>query len=431
VLAAVAIALLAIFGGGDSYKVQAVFQNAGQLVPGNEVRVGGAPIGSITDIALNNRAQAVITMEVGDDFAPLHEGSQATIRATSLSGIANRYISLNPGPNDADEIEDGGVIDADDTNAPVDFDQVFDSLDAETREGLRLFVRGSGQQYDSRGEDANASIEYFPPFLSTTGNLTKELALDQAVLRRFLIDGADTVSAIAERRDDLEQLVSNTSTAMGAIADESAALDQAIALLPDTLRKANTTFVNLRAALDDLEQLVDVSKPATRDLTPFLRELRPLVVEARPTVRDLRELIRTPGPNNDLIDLTAAQPRLAQLTATVFPRAIRALDRTQPVIEYLRGYTPDLAGWITKFGAVAGYYDANGHYARVMPVFSPTNFDPSTYRVNAVDPANRLDGFEQGVTPNRCPGGNIQPAPDGSSPWAFKGCDTSTTPPGP
>ena len=196
-LAAVAIALLAIFGGGDSYKVQAVFQNAGQLVPGNEVRVGGAPIGSITDIELNNRAQAVITMEVSDDLAPLHEGSQATIRATSLSGIANRYISLNPGPNNADEIDDGGVIDADDTNAPVDFDQVFDSLDAETRKGLKLLVRGSGQQYDSRGEDANESIEYFPPFLSSAGNLTKELALDQAILRRFLIDGAATVSAIA------------------------------------------------------------------------------------------------------------------------------------------------------------------------------------------------------------------------------------------
>jgi hypothetical protein len=66
------------------------------------------------------------------------------------------------------------------------------------------------------------------------------------------------------------------------------------------------------------------------------------------------------------------QPRLARLTARVFPRAIRALDRSQPVIEYARLYTPDLAGWFTKFGQVPAYYDANGHYARVMPVFSPT-----------------------------------------------------------
>ena len=59
-------------------------------------------------------------------------------------------------------------------------------------------------------------------------------------------DGADTVSAIAERRDDLTDLVSNTNTAMRAIGDENVALQRALELLPGTLRKANTTFVNLR-----------------------------------------------------------------------------------------------------------------------------------------------------------------------------------------
>ena len=98
-VAAVALAALAMFGNGDSYKVHAVFENAGQLVKGNEVRVGGQPIGTITDIELDDSAQAVVTMEVEDDLAPLHEGTTATIRATSLSGIANRYISLKPGAN--------------------------------------------------------------------------------------------------------------------------------------------------------------------------------------------------------------------------------------------------------------------------------------------------------------------------------------------
>ena len=100
------------------------------------------------------------------------------------------------------------------------------------------------------------------------------------------------------------------------------------------------------------------------------------MAEARPTVADLRNLIRTPGPNNDLTELTAKQPRLAQLTANVFPRAIRALDRAQPVVEYARGYTPDIAGWLTKFAEAAATYDANGHYARVQAVFSPTNLEP-------------------------------------------------------
>jgi phospholipid/cholesterol/gamma-HCH transport system substrate-binding protein len=41
--------------------------------------------------------------------------------------------------------------------------------------------------------------------------------------------------------------------------------------------------VNLAATLGDLDELTDVSLPATRELAPFLRELRPLVRDARPT----------------------------------------------------------------------------------------------------------------------------------------------------
>jgi phospholipid/cholesterol/gamma-HCH transport system substrate-binding protein len=424
---AVALAALAMFGGGDSYRVKAVFQSAGQLVTGNEVRVGGQPIGSITDIDLDESAQAVVTMEVEDDLAPLHQGTTATIRATSLSGIANRYISIKPGPNSARPIDDGGEIGADETSAPVDLDVLFNTLDADTREGLRNFVRGSGDQYDGRADEAAESIKYFAPFLSSTTRLTRELALDQAVLERFLTDGAATVSALAERRDDLAGLVVNTNTAMRAIGDESTALRRALELLPDTLRKANTTFVNLRTTLDDLELLVEESKPATRELAPFFRELRPLVEDARPTVADLRDLIRSPGQNNDLIELTAKQPRLAQLTATVFPRAIRALDRTQPVIEYARLYTPDLAGWFTKFGQVPAYYDANGHYARVMPVFSPAVDNGGT--LEAVEPQRRLEGYERGIL-RHCPGSAVQPGDD-SSPGEAPGCDPSDTPPGP
>jgi phospholipid/cholesterol/gamma-HCH transport system substrate-binding protein len=425
----VALAALAMFGNGDSYRVNAVFQSAGQLVTGNEVRVGGQPVGQISEIELDESAQAVVTMEIEDDLAPLRAGTRATIRATSLSGIANRYVSIHPGPNTRDEIPDGGTIPADRTAAPVDLDVLFNTLDDRTREGLRNVIRGSGTWYDGKAAQAAESTEYFPPFLFTTTELTRELALDEQIFRRFVSDTAATVSAISERRDDLAGLVRNTGTAFRAIADEQASLDRALELLPGTLRRANTTFVNLRATLDDLDRLVAESKPATRDLAPFLRELRPLVSRARPTIADLRALIRSPGHNNDLIELTAKQPRLAQLTATVFPRAIRTLDRAQPVFEDVRGYTPDLASWLANFGQLAASYDANGHYARVHPMFLPSNYDASSGTLTANEPSQKLNGFES--VRNRCPGGSTQPPPDGSAPRSIAGCDTSSTPPGP
>ena len=266
-VAVVALAALAMFGGAEDYRVKAVFQNAGQLVEGNEVRVGGQPIGSISDIDLNESAQAIVTMEIEDDLAPLHRGTTATIRATSLSGIANRYVSIRPGPNNTREIADGGEIGADETSAPVDIDVLFNTLDERTRRGLRNLIRGSGTWYDGKAVEAAESTRYFPAFLVSTTELTRELALDEAIFSRFVRDTAATVSAIAERGDDLSGLVSNTNTAFRAIGDENVALTRTLELLPGTLRKANTTFVNLRATLGDLDRLVAESKPATPTTT--------------------------------------------------------------------------------------------------------------------------------------------------------------------
>ena len=428
-VAAIALVALAMFGGGDGYKVTAVFDNAGQLVPGNPVLVGGGKIGTIDEIELDDSAQAVVTLKLDDDYAPLHQGTTATIRSTSLSGIANRYVSLQPGPNNSDEISDGGQIGADDTAAPVDLDTLFNTLDKRTRAGLQNVIRGFGDQYDGKGKQAREATKYFSPFLVSTSDLTRELASDQKVLEAFVTDTSEAVTAIAERRDDLSNLITNANTTFGAIGDESAALSRALDLLPDTLRKANTTFVNLRSTLDDLDKLVDVSKPGTKELEPFLAQLRPVLREARPTIADLNTLVRQPGPNNDLIELTSQQPKLADLTSTVLPRAIQTLDRAQPVFEYARSYTPDFAAWLTNFGQLPANYDANGHYARVQPMFLPTNLSGGT--LTAVDPSQKLNGFDTGNL-TRCPGAVIQPAPDGSSPApAGSDCSTSQTPPGP
>ena len=207
-VAAVALIAIAMFGGGDGYKVKAVFQNAGQLVPGNPVQVGGGKIGTVDEIELDDNAQAVVTLKVDDDFGRLHEGTTATIRATSLSGIANRYVSLQPGPNNNDEIDDGGQIGADDTTAPVDIDTLFNTLDDAHAQGPPgTSSAASATSTTARASRRSEATKYFSPFLVSTSDLTRELALDQKVLERFVTDTSNAVTAIAERRDDLADLV--------------------------------------------------------------------------------------------------------------------------------------------------------------------------------------------------------------------------------
>ena len=426
-----------MLAGSDAYSVKATFQTAGQLVKGNEVQVGGKAVGKVTSIDLTDDAQAEIEMEIDSDFEPLHEGTHAVIRVGSLSGIAGRYVSITPGPNNNEEIPDGGRIDADDTTTPVDLDQLFNTLDPKTRKGLQEIVQGGATQYDGVSKQANEAAKYFNPALSSASRLTSELVRDDDQFEHFIVETASVVNAISQRRDDLASLVSNANTTAKAIGDENAALARALGLLPPTLRKANTTFVNLRAALGDLDVLVAESKPATKDLAPFFRALRPLVHEAKPTIEDLRLLIKRRGEDNDLIELTKKQPRLAQVASVAFPRSIKALEKSQPVVEYIRPYTPDFAGWLTKFGQGASNYDAHGHFARIQPMFNPFSITSVPLLGQVLTPtqnATRLEGLET-TQSFRCPGGATQPPPDGSAPWrdtdGSVDCDPSTVPPGP
>ena len=116
------------------------------------------------------------------------------------------------------------------------------------------------------------------------------------------------LGAIAERRDDLSALTENANQALGAIAAENDALDRSLVALPPALRQANTTFVNLRAALDDLDPLVATAKPATKDLAPFLRKLRPVAAALGAGVPRPRPGAHRAGPANDLTDALRALP---------------------------------------------------------------------------------------------------------------------------
>jgi hypothetical protein len=94
---AVAVVAALVLRSSASHDYVLYFQNAGQLVRDDDVQIGGRRIGSVREITLTRDNQARVRVEVEEPYAPLHEGTRAVIRQTSLSGIANRYVALSPG----------------------------------------------------------------------------------------------------------------------------------------------------------------------------------------------------------------------------------------------------------------------------------------------------------------------------------------------
>jgi phospholipid/cholesterol/gamma-HCH transport system substrate-binding protein len=440
-LAIVVIALAAVLlGANGSHKYKLVFQNAAQLVPDNQVLIGGQAVGSVESIGLTDENLAEIEVSVEQE---LHEGTTATIRATSLSGVANHYISVSPGPNSSPALEDGAVLGLGSTTTEVDLDQFLNTFPNPVRRALGEFVRGNAEQFSDRGTEANATFKYFGPALNRATAFVRELNADQNLLERFVVSSAKLSTAVAQRGNELSSAVSNASTAFAAIAGENEALDQTLRLLPPFMRQSNTTFVNLRAALDDLDPLVETAKPATKDLAPFLAELGPVLSKAVPVFRDFRLSVRRKGFANDTAEALGIFPALQERAARAFPNAEQGIEDFQPTLNFARAYTPDIFNGFGKLGQITGYYDGNGHYARAQLVLNLFSRNAGTGELEPIPPSEQYDSFGSSAGVRRpCPGGATQPAPDGSSPFTeppFAGsgvdpsteCDPADAPPGP
>jgi phospholipid/cholesterol/gamma-HCH transport system substrate-binding protein len=107
------------------------------------------------------------------------------------------------------------------------------------------------------------------------------------------------------------------------------------------------------------------------------------------------------------------------------------------VLSFIRPYTADFVGWFRDFGQGAGNYDANGHYARIQPIFNSFSFtdNPAGGLLTAKPPgSNPFEGLTTGNY-RRCPGAASQPNADGSAPWRDSDgqldCDPSLVIPGP
>jgi phospholipid/cholesterol/gamma-HCH transport system substrate-binding protein len=436
-------AVLLLGAGGGGYTVKARFQNASQLVKGNLVQVGGQPVGKVKKIDLTSDGEAEVTFSVEKGFTPLRRGTQAIVRQASLSGIANRYIDLTLPPQSAPKIPDGGVIDQDATTSAVDLDQLFDTFDPATRKDLQKVITGSEKQYRGKGEQMNAGLLYLNPSLAASSRLFAELNRDTPLLERFIVANSKLVTDVADRRDDLAGLVDHLATTTTAIGSEQQSLADAIGQLPPFMRRANTTFLNLRAALDDLDPLVEESKPVAKKLRPFLAELRPLARDARPTLRDLADVLGRPGPDNDALELTKLQVPLRDATVrdveangakrqNAFAAVTQSLKDYVPEVGAVRPYAPDALGWFDDFSH-SGIYDALGAASRVGIHVSA--FTEANGQLSPVPPELRGQAFEAGAAlnqRNRCPGGGEHKNPDGSNPYKPAGvdCDPNQVLPG-
>ena len=373
-IVAVAIVLVTSAGASDggrtgsgSYQVRAIFDNAAFAVAGEQVRIAGATVGSITGLAVTKAKRAAVTLTItGSGFIPFHADATCSIRPQSL--IAERYIDCNPGTLGApalQRIDRGGgagqyLLPVTRTQSPIDSDIVQNISQAPLRERLSIILDELGTGLAGRGTDLNAVIRRADPALAQTDRVFRILATQRRTLAQLATDSEAVLRPLAQTRRQIADFVVQANRTAVASAQRRSGIEASIRLLPGFLRR-------LKPLMADLGQLADQGTPLMRSVGQSAgavnRQFAALVPFASAARTALIEL--GSAAQRSQAALVATQPlavRLGRLGRAAVPssalldRLTASLDRT--------GAIEDLMGVLFNGVGATNGFDANGHYVR-------------------------------------------------------------------
>jgi virulence factor Mce-like protein len=293
-LAATATGLASTAGADDSHTYEIEMYNAFGLVTGSDVRIAGVNAGSVTDLDINEKKQAVATVELSGEFGQLGEKSQCSTEPQSL--IAEYFISCEPaGP----PMDDGGTIPASQVTQTVQNDLVQNTLREPYRQNLALLINEFGTALAGNPDRLNEAIRLGAPALTQLRRVTSILASQNRIIRDLNANSDQVIGRLTDRREDVVRFIQEARDTAEASAARREDLSRDFEILDDFLAE-------LRPTLAELSEMA-------RQNTPLLADLR----AAAPGLNRLA--LNLPGFSN------ASNISLASLgeASTVGDRALR------------------------------------------------------------------------------------------------------------
>lgn len=236
-LAGVLVAAVLLVGNGHlgTKTVSAVFETATGIYPGDQVRVAGVPVGTITSIRAEG-TQIRIDMDMDDDV-PVPEDARAIVVAENL--VSARFVQLAPMYTSGPTLPDGATIPRSRTAVPVEWDEVKNQLN-------RLAT-----DLGPHGEVSSTSVGRF------IDSAADALDGNGAKLRETISELSGAAAIFADSSGDLVGTVRNLQTFVSVLRDSS----EQIVAFEDRLSTLTTALdgsrSDLDAALTDLAGVID------------------------------------------------------------------------------------------------------------------------------------------------------------------------------
>jgi phospholipid/cholesterol/gamma-HCH transport system substrate-binding protein len=359
--------------GRDFFVLKAEFQTGQALSPGQgqTVDIAGVSVGQISNVELNN-GRALVTMDIDRKYAEGKGGRPAIYRNARMimrpkTGLKDMIIELTPGTPSAGRVPEGGTIPVSNTLPDINADEVFSTLDADTRQFLALLLNGGQQGLDKNAGTTADVLRRFEPTARETARITSQLQTRAVNVRRVVSNLRKLSGALAGKDTQLSQLVDNSNAVFQAFASQDSNIRATLQELPPSLTQAQSTLGKVQTLADVLGPTAEALRPAARNLAPAQRAIRPFLVQSTPVIRDqIRPFTRIATPVVSALrpaakDLTALTPDLTSVFR-VLNYAVNELGYNPPGSE--EGYLFWLPWFNHNLGGLYTTGDANGTIRR-------------------------------------------------------------------
>src|SRR5687767_13730757 len=252
IAAAAAVVLVFLNAGdeGDEYKVRAIFENAGFVIPGEDVKVAGVRVGSIDSIDVTDDFKAAVVLDIEDPgYQDFRQDAGCIVRPQSL--IGERFVECtltearSPGeepPPELEQIEEGDgegqyLLPVERNGKAVDIDLINDIMRQPVRERLSIILSDLGIGVAGRGKDLSEVIRRADPALKEIDEVLKILADQNDVLANLAEDSDAVLAPLARERTRVSGAIENMGEVAQATAERRDDLEADIERLPTFLRE--------------------------------------------------------------------------------------------------------------------------------------------------------------------------------------------------
>jgi phospholipid/cholesterol/gamma-HCH transport system substrate-binding protein len=370
----------------EGYRVSAEFREAGQLVPGADVRISGVNVGRVAAIS-SRGVDSIVTVEIDPEYVPLPAGTRAILRQKTLLGEG--YVELSASPRTGRMLPDGGTIAASHVQATQSLDQVLGAFDKPTQRNFEALLNGTAAALTGRGQDFNDALGNLDPASTELTAVVGVLNEQQGNIRRLISNGATVLGALGSRSTALQTLITAGDQVLSSTAARNAALSATVDALPPFETRLRSTLRVLDGTLTLAKPSLDALQPVAPLLTPALHSLIGL---SGPAVKLLHE-----APSL-IASADRALPAIERFSRAFKPALDALLPATReltPMISFIAEYRSELTTAMANLAAsleatsAANTPSGRASYLRAISMIS----NESPFGQTVREPTNRNNAY--------------------------------------